>query len=129
MAVERLGFLGVRVGDAGRYQATVSLYRDVLGLVPEREEAGRLTWFRLADGTPIHVYGPADDDHVAFGEAPFVGLTVDDVDGAARRLASAGIEMLDPEIERGGGAAWIHYRGPDGGVYELIGPDRSESTP
>lgn len=82
-----LGFLGVRVEEPDRYAATVALYRDVLGLVPFREEPDRLAWFRLDDGTELHVYGPADTDHVAFGDRPCVGLVVDDVDATRARTA------------------------------------------
>jgi hypothetical protein len=120
--VRRLGFLGVRVADRAQFEATVAVYRDLLGLVPFRNVRGRLAWFRLADGTEVHVYGPADKDHVAFGDRPCVGLVVDDVDSTRARLEAAGIEFLW-ETQRGGGAAWAHYRGPDGGLYELVGPD------
>ncbi len=116
-----LGFLGVRVEEPDRYDATVALYRDTLGLVPFREEPGRLAWFRLGDGTELHVYGPADTDHVAFGDRPCVGLVVDDVDATRAGMEAAGVEFLW-ETQRDAGRAWAHYRGPDGAVYELIGP-------
>lgn len=121
MTVQRLGFLGVRVADADRFDATVALYRDILGLPIIAEVAGRSTWFRLADGTQLHVYGPLDKDHVEFGDAPCVGLVVADVDATRARMEAAGIEFLW-ETQRDGGSAWAHYRGPDGAVYELIGP-------
>lgn len=119
--MQGLGFLGVRVDDSGQFEATVSLYRDTLGLPPFREEPGRLAWFRFGDGTELHVYGPADDDHVAFGDRPCVGLVVDDVDATRVRMEADGIEFLW-ETQRDGGRAWAHHRGPDGTVYELIGP-------
>ena len=38
-------------------------------------------------------------------------------------MVAAGIAFIgDPQ--RDGGVAWNHYRGPDGNVYEIIGPDR-----
>ena len=116
--VRSLGFLGVRT-DA--FEATVALYRDVLGLEPilERDDA---SWFRAADGTQIHVYGPTDDDHDFFTHGPVVGLRVDDFETTRAAMVAAGIEFLgDPQ--RAGGQAWNHYRGPDGNVYELMGPD------
>lgn len=116
-----LGFLGVRVEDPDRYDATVAMYRETLGLVPFREEPGRLAWFRLGDGTELHVYGPADTDHTAFGDRPCVGLVVDDVDATRARMEASGVEFLW-ETQRDAGRAWAHYRGPDGAVYELIGP-------
>jgi catechol 2,3-dioxygenase-like lactoylglutathione lyase family enzyme len=118
--IRSLGFLGVRT-DA--FAATVALYRDVLGLEPflERPDAA---WFRVADGSQIHVYGPADVDHDFFTAGPVVGLVVDDFDAVRARMAAAGIEFMG-EPQREGGSAWNHYRGPDGNVYEIMGPDRS----
>ena len=119
--VRGVGFLGVRVADHDQFEASVSLYRDTLGLAPFREEPGRLAWFRLGDGTELHVYGPADTDHEVFGDRPCVGLRVDDVDTARARMEAAGVEFLW-ETQRDEERAWAHYRGPDGTVYELIGP-------
>lgn len=116
-----LGFLGVRLEEPGLFDATVAMYRDTLGLAPFREEPGRLVWFRLGDGTELHVYGPSDTDHTAFGNRPCVGLVVDDVDATRARMEATGVEFLW-ETQRDAARAWAHYRGPDGAVYELIGP-------
>jgi len=120
MSVKRLGFLGVRVADPDRFAATVALYRDLLALPLIAEEPDRLVWFRLDDGTQLHVYGPLDNDHVAFGESPCVGFVVDDTDAMRARLETAGIAFLW-ETQRDGAIAWAHFRGPDGAVYELLG--------
>jgi catechol 2,3-dioxygenase-like lactoylglutathione lyase family enzyme len=119
MVVRSLGWLGVRTPEAAAMNA---FYRDVLGLevILERPDA---TWFRLADGTQVHVYGPGDRDHECFGTAPVVGLAVDSFRTAHAAMAAAGIEFLYPEPQRAGGQAWQHFRGPDGNVYEIIGPD------
>jgi len=120
-AVRGLGFLGVRIADPEQFEASVSLYRDTLGMEPFRAEPGRLAWFRLGDGTELHLYGPADTDHTVFGDRPCVGLLVDDVDATRAEMESAGFEFLW-ETQRDGERTWAHYRGPDGTVYELIGP-------
>jgi catechol 2,3-dioxygenase-like lactoylglutathione lyase family enzyme len=119
MVVRSLGWLGVRTPEAAAMNA---FYRDVLGLevILDRPDA---TWFRLADGTQVHVYGPGDQDHEFFGTAPVVGLAVDSFRTAHAAMAAAGIEFLYPEPQRAGGQAWQHFRGPDGNVYEIIGPD------
>ena len=124
-AVHGLGFLGVRIDDLARFEAAVSLYRDTLGLAPFRKEPGRLAWFRLGDGTELHLYGPADTDHTAFGDRPCVGLTVDDVDATRDRMETSGVEFLW-ETQRDAGRTWAHFRGPDGAVYELIGPHTAQ---
>ena len=115
MSVQGLGWLGVRTD---RFGETVSLYRDVLGLEPFHSEEASVR-FRLGDGTELHVYGPADDDHAFFGTAPVVGLAVEDAGAARAQLEAAGITFLT-ELERDGNAAWCHFRGPDGNVYEII---------
>ena len=119
MTVRSVRFLGIRSAAAPEM---VRLYRDVLGLEPFVERPGA-TWFRLADGTQVHVYDEGDDDHAFFGPAPVVGLVVDDFDSARARMAAAGIAFIG-EPQREGGTAWNHYRAPDGNVYELMGPDR-----
>jgi catechol 2,3-dioxygenase-like lactoylglutathione lyase family enzyme len=120
-----IGFVGWRVADAAAYDATVALYRDVLGAEVTRVDGRRSVRFRLPDGTGLHVYGPDDVDHVSFGDRACVGTAVDDVVAVWDALTSAGIEILDAELERDGTDAWFHYRAPDGSVGEIIGPDRT----
>ncbi len=117
--VESLGFLGVRTEA---FEETVALYRDVLRMMPVLVEPGA-AWFQAADGTPIHVYGPTNEDHDFFGTGPVVGLVVDDFDATRQAMVEAGIAFIG-EPQRDGGAAWNHYRGPDGNVYEIIGSNR-----
>jgi hypothetical protein len=124
-----VGFVGFRLADPNAYTATVRLYRDLLGLEVLLEDGARSVRFRLADGAELHVYGPDDVDHLAFGDRACVGLVVPDVDGARRLLEAAGIEILDQETERDGASAWFHYRAPDGSVQEVIGPDRRGTDP
>lgn len=119
MIVRSLGWLGVRTAQAA---AMCALYRDVLGLDVILDRPGA-TWFRLGDGTEVHVYGPGDEDHEFFGTAPVVGLGVDSFRAAHAALAAAGVDLLYPEPQRSDGRAWQHFRAPDGNVYEIIGPD------
>ena len=123
MTVHKLAFLGVRLADMDGFAATVALYRDLLGLPVITEEPGRLAWFRLGDGTQVHVYGPLDEDHLAFGPSPCVGFLVDDADATRVHLEASGIPFLW-ETQRDGTVVWAHFRGPDGAVYELIGAAR-----
>lgn len=124
MVVQSIGWLGVRTAAADEM---VRLYRDVLGLRPIHEAPGA-TWFRLGDGTQVHVYGVADDDHAFFGSGPVVGIVVDDFDLARARMTAAGIAFVG-EPQREGDVAWNHYRAPDGNVYELIGPNTQPGDP
>jgi hypothetical protein len=117
--IQRLAFLGVRTSSAAAFDATVTLYRDTLALEQfhDRPDAA---WFRAADGTQIHVYGPGDDDHDFFGAGPVVGLVVDDFEAARAAMIATGIEFVG-EPQRDGDATWNHYVGPDGNVYEIMG--------
>ena len=45
-----------------------------------------------------------------------------------RGLAAA-TEVLYPEPQRAGGQMWQHFRGPDGNVYDIIGPESRRHTP
>jgi catechol 2,3-dioxygenase-like lactoylglutathione lyase family enzyme len=120
LMIRSLRFLGVRT-DA--FDATVALYRDAFGLEPVHERAGA-AWFKAADGASIHVYDASDVDHDFFDAGPVVGFEVQDFDAARGALVAAGVAFIG-EPQRDGGVAWNHYRGPDGNVYEIIGPDRS----
>ena len=115
MEVRGLVWLGLHTD---RFDETVWLYRDLMGLEPYHADE-RSVRFRLADGTEIHGYGPADREHEFFGTAPVVGFLVDDHDEWRRRLEAAGIEFLTAG-EHADGSSWSHFRAPDGNVYELL---------
>jgi catechol 2,3-dioxygenase-like lactoylglutathione lyase family enzyme len=120
LMIRSLRFLGVRT-DA--FAATVALYRDAFGLAAVHEGPGA-AWFKAADGASIHVYDASGVDHDFFDAGPVVGFEVEDFDEARAALVAAGAAFIG-EPQRDGGVAWNHYRGPDGNVYEIIGPDRS----
>ena len=124
MTVRSLGWLGVRTPAA---EAMNILYRDVLRLEVILERPGA-TWFRLGDGTEVHVYGPDDEDHSFFGTGPVVGLAVDSFRAVQAALTSAGVEFLYAHPQRADGRAWQHFRAPDGNIYEIIGPDDLERS-
>jgi catechol 2,3-dioxygenase-like lactoylglutathione lyase family enzyme len=110
-------FVGIRTE---RFEATVAVYRDALGLALVHESPGA-AWFALDDGTQVHVYGPADDDHAFFGNAPCIGYLVEDFAAARAALIDAGCEFDFGEPQVADGTIWNHYRAPDGNVYEIIG--------
>lgn len=110
-----VGFIGFRTD---RFDAMVALFRDALGLEAFHEASGA-TWFRLAGGGELHVYDASDADHAFFDSGPVVGLVVADVDTLRARLEADGIGFVG-ETQRGDGAAWAHFRAPDGTVMEII---------
>ena len=118
MKVVSIGWLGIKTPHA---VAMTAFFREVLQL--EEIHRSRGEWrFRTEDGTELHVYGPEEHNHDYFGSGPVVGLRVDDFTEARSRLIDAGIEFLYPEPQRKDEVAWQHFRGPDGNIYELIGP-------
>ncbi len=115
MKLEGLGWLGVRTE---RFEETVALYRDVMGLRPYAEDAESAR-FRLDNGTEIHVYGPADEFHEFFGAAPVVGFLVDDVERVRAEMEAAGIRFIG-ETQHNEVESWNHFAGPDRNVYEIV---------
>jgi catechol 2,3-dioxygenase-like lactoylglutathione lyase family enzyme len=91
MNVKRICFLGTRTGN---FDATASLFRDVLGLEGVRAEAG---WsiFQLPSGRGdfIEVFGGDHANTKVFpaevSEGTVVGFAVDDIVGARQELAAA----------------------------------------
>jgi catechol 2,3-dioxygenase-like lactoylglutathione lyase family enzyme len=114
MRIIKLAWLGTRTGDPG---ATVAFFREVLGLRLGREEQG-FWMLQLPDGGKVEVFAHDSPVNRHFTTGPVAGFLVDDVHAAAAELRSAGVELLlGPEA--GGGMAWVHFRAPDGNVYEL----------
>jgi predicted enzyme related to lactoylglutathione lyase len=105
---------GVRTG---RFDETVSFFRDVLGvpLVPAGPE---FAWSKLPNASQFEVFGAGDPDHQHFTTGPVVEFLVDDVFAAADELRAAGVELLG-EVQGDPEEGWLHFRAPDGNVYGL----------
>jgi hypothetical protein len=116
-----VSFLGVWT-DA--FESMCRLYEEVYGLPSLHRSAG-VAWFALADRAELHVYDVTDEYHAFFGSAPVPGLLVDDYDTVVNRLEASGVEWLT-EPDTAQGRIWRHYRAPDGNVYEVMGPERSD---
>jgi catechol 2,3-dioxygenase-like lactoylglutathione lyase family enzyme len=115
MEIIKLGWVGTRTERA---EPTVAFFRDVLGLRLEPQQRG--FWvFKLPDGTRVEVFGADSPINRHFSTGPVAGFLVDDVHDAAIELRSAGVEiLLGPEVDESG-IAWVHFRAPDGNIYEL----------
>jgi catechol 2,3-dioxygenase-like lactoylglutathione lyase family enzyme len=115
MRIMKLAWVGTRTENA---ESTVAFFRDVLGLSPEDD--GPDFWkLKLPDGSNVEVFGPDSPINRHFTTGPVVGFLVDDVLGATAELRSAGVEiLLEPESDDSG-SAWVHFRAPDGNVYEF----------
>ena len=138
MNVKRICFLGTRTGN---FDATVSLFRDVLGLQGVHSE---VDWsiFQLPSGRGdfVEVFGSEPANSSIFpaevSEGTVVAFAVDDIVGAREELAAAEIELTgdlvwaDEQFDEPGmeGYGWFFLRGPDRNVYVMQQDNRSGST-
>ncbi len=114
MQVNRLYWVGTRTTN---HDETVRFFRDVLGLGVRHTERD-FSVLAVPDGSTVEVFGPASlyNQHL---ESPAVGFLVDDLAQAASELQQAGVEIVLP-VQQGENRAWLHFRAPDGFVYELV---------
>jgi catechol 2,3-dioxygenase-like lactoylglutathione lyase family enzyme len=115
MQIIKLAWVGTRTDNA---EPTVAFFREVLGLRLETEHSG-FWMLKLPDGSKVEVFGPDTAINRHFTTGPVAGFLVDDVHAATTELRSAGVEiLLEPEVD-GSGNAWVHFRAPDGNIYEF----------
>jgi hypothetical protein len=101
------------------------LFGSVMGM-PTTHETEGVAWFELGNGAEIQIYDADDVDHTFFGNGPVVGFMVDDFAGAVEELVAADVELVgdgDANTE----LRWQHFRGPDGNIYEILGPRRDDA--
>jgi catechol 2,3-dioxygenase-like lactoylglutathione lyase family enzyme len=115
MEIIKLCWVGTRTDDA---EPTVVFFRDVLGLRPER--LGEDFWMaKLPDGGKVEIFGPRTTLNRHFESGPVAGFLVEDVFAATDELRAAGVEiLLEPAVDQSGNA-WVHFRAPDGNIYEF----------
>jgi catechol 2,3-dioxygenase-like lactoylglutathione lyase family enzyme len=109
-----LTWVGTRTTE---YAATVAFFTDVLGLGVHSSE----TDFAVLDvpgGATVEVFGPKSQ-YNAHLTHPVAGFRVDDLEQAVADLRAAGAEIVLP-VQGGATRSWIHFRAPDGFVYELV---------
>ena len=117
MEVRNIRWVGV---PARNYDAMVAFTREVLGLRVNFEEPTTVE-FSTVEGDEIQIMASGDayydffTDH-AIGPVPL--FEVDDVHLARRELEEAGIEVIG-DSGRDSQWEWIHFRAPDGNLYEL----------
>jgi glyoxylase I family protein len=111
----KLVWVGTRTENAG---PTVAFFHDVLGLRLELDQPG-FWMMKLPDGSKVEVFGPDSDVNRHFTTGPVAGFLVDDVQSAAEELRSANAEILFGPVIDPSGNAWVHFRAPDGNIYEF----------
>ena len=114
MEIIKLAWVGTRTDS---FEPTADFFRDVLGLQKDLDRPG-FQVLKLPDGSKVELFGPDSDINRHFTTGPVVGFLVDDVDAAASELRSRGVEILLEEKDSSGNA-WVHFRAPDGNIYEF----------
>jgi catechol 2,3-dioxygenase-like lactoylglutathione lyase family enzyme len=123
MNVRNVRWIGIRTD---RYEEMVTLFRDVLGLPTNFEDAATIE-FSTSEGDEVQLMGPGDPYYGFFGEhatGPVPLFEVDDVAAAREELVAAGIEIVGPS-GKDRDWNWIHFRAPDGSLYELASRRRT----
>lgn len=106
-----LVFVGTRTGARAEM---VGFVRDVLGLEPADLPGVDADLFELADGSSFAV-APADEP---CGDRT-VGFLVEDLDVAAAELRATRVD-IDEEVAANERFRYVHFRAPDGQLYELV---------
>jgi catechol 2,3-dioxygenase-like lactoylglutathione lyase family enzyme len=106
----------------------VRLLRDVMGLRVEFEQATTME-LSCSDGGGVQVFAPGDQYFEFFSQqarGPVALFEVEDVHVARNELIAAGVEVIGSN-EQDSNWEWLHFRGPDGNLYELASrrPDAS----
>ena len=124
MVVRGIQWLGV---CAAEWDATVSFYRDVLGLAARNQgmqsdprDAG-VPFVELvaANGDFVEVFGRDLADREIF-QVPMIGFLVDSVRAARTEMEAKGAVFLGP-VGGGGQWEWSYFRTPEGHVHQLLG--------
>ena len=110
----KLAWVGTRTDN---FQPTVDFFQDVLGLQPDLNLPG-FQVLKLPDGSKVEVFGPDTEMNRHFTTGPVIGFLVDDVDAAASELRTRGIEIVY-DAKDDSGNSWVHFRAPDGNIYEF----------
>jgi catechol 2,3-dioxygenase-like lactoylglutathione lyase family enzyme len=87
----------------------------VLGLSPTKVDGVEADLFTMPDGSTFAVASP---DGMGATERA-LGFLVDDLAAAADELRQAGIET-DSDISQNAQQRYLHFRAPDGNLYELV---------
>ncbi len=115
MNVIKLAWVGTRTDRAAE---TAAFFHSTLGLEEDNPEPD--FWvLKLPDGSKVEVFGPRSPHNTHFTTGPVAGFLVDDVPAAAEELRAAGVEVVPGPSGTAYGKAWVHFRAPDGNLYEF----------
>jgi catechol 2,3-dioxygenase-like lactoylglutathione lyase family enzyme len=111
--VEILGLIFAGSSSDSREQMAAFVER-VLGLPRTAVDGIEADLFDLPDGSRFAVASAG-----GMGTERTIGFLVADLDAALEELIGAGVET-DDEIAENAEYRYVHFRAPDGGLYELV---------
>ena len=115
MRISGITFVGTRTNER---TAMAEFAREVLGLTAVPPVDGMdADLFAMPDGSSLAVTNgvtPPEDDYT-------VGFLVEDLEDARHELIASGVEV-DDEISVNSQFRYLHFRAPDGHLYELVEP-------
>lgn len=114
MKVRGIVWMGVQTD---RHNEMTGFLRRLFGAEEDITEPGFSLW-ALPDGSLVEVF--AGGTKPPFEGAPVVGFRVDDLAEARRDLLAAGAEIVGGYGPNESGYASIHFRAPDGNIYEVV---------
>ena len=117
MEVRNIRWVGVATSD---YGAMVKFVKSVMGL-PVNFEDEKTIEFTTAEGDQFQLMAPGDPYFDFFSSqtrGPVPLFEVSNLDEAHEELVAAGVEVVGPR-RRDSLWEWIHFRAPDGNLYEL----------
>jgi glyoxylase I family protein len=111
--VQVLGLIFAGTATARRVEMA-QFVRETLGLQPVQVGGVDADMFELPDGARFAVADPRG----AGDTSRTIGLLVEGIDVAVAELRAAGVEVDEPaenDLQR-----YVHFRAPDGKLYELV---------
>ena len=115
MVARALVWLGTRTERLDEMRA---FWRGLLGSDPGVDTSD-LVAFALPSGDRVELFGRSEPDHRHFTTGPVAGFLVDDLGAAMTRLEALGAELLPSGSPGSSDVHWMHFRAPDGNVYEV----------
>ena len=112
MKIQGITFAGT--GTAARPQMT-AFARNVLGMTQVHVDGVEADLFDLPDGSSFAV---ASAGGMGATQSS-IGFLVDDVDAAVQELRDAGADV-DDDVSGNARERYVHFRAPDGQLYELV---------
>ncbi len=102
--------------ETAQFDAMATFMERLIGTVATRQEPGFRLW-SLPDGDIVELY--AGGAKPSFGSAPVAGFRVGALHAGRNLLADLGAEIVGSYGPNADGYASIHFRAPDGNIYEL----------